>query len=615
MQRGFVQYFLAATLILACQTAVKGADTSFADLKITEVVNSVSVVEPASKKARQARQSDIFPASNILITGQSSRAELVAGDGTVARVGSNTTFTASPDRREVSINRGSVMFHSPKGRGGGLIKSPGASAAVIGTSLIVSATQNGGFKLLVLEGKAQATLPGGAASTLSAGQMTFILPGSRSFGPVISFRLKDQVGGSALIKGFKNTLPSLEKITASITAQEKKITSGKASATDILITDTQAFSVQQIDPSLVQTRIAIASSAKKSSAMTFDDALASSVSVSGGALAPERIFKFSNASIPAAALAILGPEAASNIGYYPEGSHAFFAGKDISILGDRGSFSLGSFSSAEGHVFLAKENFTIDEGLSASNSNIVNARTSMDSLLSAPAQPENGVWVAVGKSITIKNSLLRENIPYLTLGNWYDAYPNISVELKDSAILGALQYTTTGPYPYTSYSDFYAGGTTVSATNTNIIVTGNIQIKGGQIDVTSDSTAVRELTAGYNSSYGTAANSGSRINMKAQGDLNITETNLGAAIINLDARTINLIGVDFKSGANVTLTSGMQGLAPNPNTNAPSVPRMVNFIRNVTYGGSPAQNFVDPSLGGSASTPSQIKINLMANGR
>lgn len=594
-----------------------GAEASFADLKITEVVNQVSVIEPASKKTRKARQSDVFPASNVLSTGPSSRAELVAADGTVARIGSNTLFTTSPDKREVAIDRGSVMFHSPKGRGGGLIKSPGASAAVIGTSIIVSATQNGGFKLLVLEGKAQATLPSGATSILSAGQMTFILPGSRAFGPVISFRLKDQVGGSALIKGFKNTLPSTEKIAASITAQEKKITTGKASVTDILISDTKAFTVQPFDPSLVQTRIAIASenASKQPAKMTLDAALASSVSVTGGVLEANRIFKFANGSIPPAALSILGPDAASNIAYYPEGSHAFFAGKDISILGNRGSFSLGSFSSAEGHVFLAKDNFTIDEGLSASNADIVNSRSSMDLLLNSAAYPENGVWVAVGNSITIKNSLLRENIPYLTLGNWYEAYPNISIELKDSAILGGMQYTTTGAFTYTSYSDFYAGGSSVKATNTNVIVTGNIQIKGGQIDITADSATAREFAAGYSSSYNSGARSGSSINMKAQGDLNITNTNLGAAVINLDARTINLSGVDFKNGANVTLTSGIQGLAPNPNTNAPSVPRMVNFIRDVTYGGSPAQNFVDTSVGGSASTPSQIKINLMANGR
>jgi hypothetical protein len=613
---------LVAFFVLPCATPLHAVDPAFDGLKITEVVNQVSILDQSSRRSKPARQSEFFQASSLLSTGPVSRAELVSSDGTIARVGANTLFTISPEKREVSLDRGSILFNSPKGRGGGVIKSPGASAAVIGTSIVVTATQNGGFKLLVLEGKAQATLPSGATSLLSAGQMTFILPGGKTFGPLISFRLKDQVGGSALIKGFKSTLPSIDKITASIASQEHKIAAGKASATETMIADTKAFAQTDSNASLQQIRT---SEAKRSPApptpppstpSTLAQALASDISVSSGILAPNRIFKFSNSAIPSEALTLLGADATKSITGYPEGSHAFFAGKNINVLGDRGSSSLGSFAQADGHVFLAKENFTINEGLPASDSRIVNARQGMGSLLKLPPLPDEGIWVSAGKSIRIQNSLLRGNIPYLTLGNWYSNYPDIPVEITDSAILGAMRSTATfGASSFTSYTDFFAGGASVKVADSSIIVTGNIGINGGQIDVTNGSPAAREFAAGYTANYNTAPQPGSRINLNARGDLNITKTNLGAASINLDAKTINLSGVDFKKGADVVLTSGLQGLAPNPNTNSPSVPRKVNFIRDVTYGGSPAQYFVDSNLGGSAASADQVKIKLRANGR
>lgn len=62
------------------------------------------------------------------------------------------------------------MSTSPKGvffsirlraRVGGNIKSAGATASVLGTTLIVGANQSGGFKVMLLEGKGQVTGAGG----------------------------------------------------------------------------------------------------------------------------------------------------------------------------------------------------------------------------------------------------------------------------------------------------------------------------------------------------------------------------------------------------------------------------------------------------------------------
>jgi hypothetical protein len=73
----------------------------------------------------------------------------------------------------------------------------------------------------------------------------------------------------------------------------------------------------------------------------------------------------------------------------------------------------------------------------------------------------------------------------------------------------------------------------------------------------------------------------------------VNNANLSSfAIINMVANTINLAFVNLGSGA-VTLESLYGVLAPNPNSDAPSVYGDVNFIEGVTYKGNPAQNYVN----------------------
>jgi hypothetical protein len=132
---------------------------------------------------------------------------------------------------------------------------------------------------------------------------------------------------------------------------------------------------------------------------------------------------------------------------------------------------------------------------------------------------------------------------------------------------------------------------------------------GGAIDI--NSAAARDILAGYvkdsyESSLGNSSRDGSRLSIYADDSLNIKNARLGGASVALDARTIALEGVDFKDGSQVQLSSGLGVLAESPNTGRPVEPRKVNFIREVTYGGQPAQNFIGQSVS---------PITLRANGR
>ena len=224
-----------------CLLGVFAAGTSQAiDLKqskVTQVVNDVRIISAADQRQKAAAVNDIFALPDILRTGAASRAELVAQDETVTRVGANTVFSFDPANRTLDLKQGSLLFHSPHGQGGGTIHTGSATASVLGTTLIVTTTPNGGFKVLDLEGKVEMKLRNGRKQKLDAGQMTFILPGTNQLAPVVVFRIDELIRNSLLIKGFAAPLPSLPLIQNQSGVQNKLIQSGKLADTGLYAGD------------------------------------------------------------------------------------------------------------------------------------------------------------------------------------------------------------------------------------------------------------------------------------------------------------------------------------------------------------------------------------------
>jgi hypothetical protein len=79
--------------------------------------------------------------------------------------------------------------------------------------------------------------------------------------------------------------------------------------------------------------------------------------------------------------------------------------------------------------------------------------------------------------------------------------------------------------------------------------------------------------------------------------------------VNLGARTLVLESVAFAAGSTVRLVSEQGRLAPQPNTNQAVQPGLVNFVRDVTYGGRPAQDYVAAVVGGTGLQPSNIIVS------
>ncbi len=211
-------------LALLCQFS--GRTAPLTESTFTEIINDVHTVSLSGNSA-PARVNEILQSPERVRTGPQSRAELVAPDRTITRVGADTIFSFADAGRTLNLEQGNVLFHPPKGMGGGTIQSAGAAAAVLGTTIIVSATANGGFKVILLEGKGTVTLPNGTSATLNAGQIVFVLPGG-TLSPVLNINLGKLVDGSLLVNGFPDKLSSLALIETAIRAQNKLLKSGRA---------------------------------------------------------------------------------------------------------------------------------------------------------------------------------------------------------------------------------------------------------------------------------------------------------------------------------------------------------------------------------------------------
>ncbi len=249
-----MKFFILLLPVLCLVVPARGA--ALTEARFSQIVKDVKVVVRATETTAPAKVNDTFNAPDLIRTGADSLAELIAPDKTITRVGANTVFSFEKAGRAINLEQGSVLFHSPKGKGGGSIRTKGASAAVLGTTIVVTATPGGGFKAIVLEGKGQITLPNGNFRVLTAGQVTFVLPGSQQFGPQLNINLGKLVENSRLVQGFEGELPSKPVIQAAVERQLVLLSTGKAEDTNILLgnqatTDT----VATVDPVTVQQAV------------------------------------------------------------------------------------------------------------------------------------------------------------------------------------------------------------------------------------------------------------------------------------------------------------------------------------------------------------------------
>lgn len=173
----------------------------FQEAKVTRVVNKVSLL-PANQASRPAKVGDAVSGRTGVKTGEDSRSELQFPDQTVTRIGANALFHFEAGGRSMDLEGGTMLFSSPKGIGGGQVQAGAVTAAVKGTSFLLSYKLDGEVKVIVLEGKVLVFLTKFPAirRSIRSGQMVVVPAGATKIPKVTRVELKRILETSRLLE-------------------------------------------------------------------------------------------------------------------------------------------------------------------------------------------------------------------------------------------------------------------------------------------------------------------------------------------------------------------------------------------------------------------------------
>lgn len=238
----FGLWLMAGTAVGARGTALEEAVFSELDGKVW-VVEQNRELRPAALKSRVGGRSSVK-------TGDRSRAEMEFADRSLVRLGSNAVFAFRPGTREMRLDEGAMLLHVPKGLGGTTtIRTASATAAITGTTVIVSATRDGGFRMVVLEGVAEVRYHDGQRVRCRSGDMSLWQKGEPMPQAPTKVHLEGLVKSSRLMMGFRRPLVSLPRVQDAIRLQTTLISRG-----DMVTTGT-TLDATTLSPTVDATKI------------------------------------------------------------------------------------------------------------------------------------------------------------------------------------------------------------------------------------------------------------------------------------------------------------------------------------------------------------------------
>lgn len=156
----------------------------------------------------------------IVITGDRACVELRVGESGLWRVGRRAVLVVQPGIGRLTA--GAAIVRVPVESGWRVESERGVVR--LGRGLwMVQAVDNEGLKLVCLDGPADveawgegAAGPGDAAERarlrLRPGELVFLKPGGRQFGPVVTIYLEELLGTSRLVNGFPEPLTEIRRL-------------------------------------------------------------------------------------------------------------------------------------------------------------------------------------------------------------------------------------------------------------------------------------------------------------------------------------------------------------------------------------------------------------------
>jgi hypothetical protein len=536
-----VNKFFILAFVCGCLLPSSSSAMDLKQSKFTQVVNNVEVISAADKSPHNASVSDTFQMPDVLRTGPGSRAELAAADGTITRVGANTIFSYDTANRTIDLQQGSLLFHSPHGKGGGTIRTGSATASVIGTTIIITCTPNGGFKLLDLEGQAEVRYLNGLKQTLEPGQMTFILPGGTQSSPVIVFRLDTETKGSTLVSGFTTPLDSQSKINSEITQQLLQILNGTAADTGYIVGENAtANSVQVVVANINNTPPPIFSTDGR---IVGSDHV-STLQVNYPQLDPAHTFDSSITPLTSDEIAAInGVESFSKglsfLGLFTPASGFF--GNNIDI--DTANVDLSSFAGKSDFDIMAAKDLRIWRSVAFSTGiyPLANGEPQLPDVVSIFAGRQ--MLIASGSTLEADTGtfgLVAGGFGTLNTGTGLadSDYPNALEDVRLINIVGAIQILSLSDFTLEDYGSIYSGndgtglGLEIQSEGNLTLGNSDYSILGGpEWNVTIAAGGDVDLVASYNiGMYDTYINAaGGDINITAGRNINIENSDLEAS--------------------------------------------------------------------------------------
>ena len=207
--------------------------------KVSAILRDVQKTE--GSKTEPAAVGDVIAGGGKITTQGQSLAELKFPDGSVIRIGNNSTFSFDPNDRTVRLDRGTALVSTPPKAEGINIVSGGVSGTVggdpAGKTFLVTAypaesggakgAPTGGFGLMVLQGSSPTTVaaPSGSVS-IAPGQ--FALVGGKMDGApkVLTVDVGQVFRSSPLVNSFPEPLPTKGAILSTAIQQQGSQSSG-----------------------------------------------------------------------------------------------------------------------------------------------------------------------------------------------------------------------------------------------------------------------------------------------------------------------------------------------------------------------------------------------------
>ena len=222
LRSDFVRIVFAIVVTLGLAEWTLAAEKK--DAHVTQVIRDVRLL--ASKTgARAAAVNDPVQEGQAVRTGGDSRAELTFTDRTITRLGANTVFTYGQGAKEFDLSSGAALIVVPKETGTVKINTAAATAAVTGFTALVESHAKALNKFMIIVGEACVKklvngTPTGPCTTLHAGDMLIIQPGTRGSGSVHKFDIKKTINSALLVTEF-GKLPkwALDNIQTAIDTQ------------------------------------------------------------------------------------------------------------------------------------------------------------------------------------------------------------------------------------------------------------------------------------------------------------------------------------------------------------------------------------------------------------